>query len=41
METSKKTSSQRQIEASISHFERRELDCAITLSAAAEGPDPS
>ena len=37
METSKKTSSQRQIEAGISHFERGELDCSITLSAAAEG----
>ena len=45
METSKKASSQRQIEAAILHLTRGDLDCAITLSAAAEGilpetPDP-
>ena len=36
METSKKTSSQRQLEAGIFHFRKGDLDCAITLSAAAE-----
>ncbi len=40
METSKKESTQRQLQAAITHFKRGDLDCAITLSAAAEGMLP-
>lgn len=40
METSKKESAQRQTEAAIRHFHAGDLDCAITLSAAAEGTLP-
>lgn len=40
METSKKVSAKSQIEAGINHFYNGELDCAITLSAAAEGMLP-
>jgi hypothetical protein len=35
--TNKKESSARQLRAAIEHFEAGELDCAITLAAAAEG----
>ena len=37
MKTSKKESSQRQIQASIKLFHDGDLDCAITLAAAGEG----
>ena len=37
METTKKDSSHRQIQAAIVHFNEGDLDCAITLAAAAEG----
>jgi hypothetical protein len=37
METTKKESAVRQINAAIRHFECGEIDCAITLAAAAEG----
>ena len=40
METSKKASTQRQLQAAITHCQKGELDCAITLSAAAEGMLP-
>lgn len=41
METTKKESSHRQIQAAIAHFHQGELDCAITLAAAAEGILPA
>jgi len=40
LETSKKISAQRQIERAITHFHNNDIDCAITLSAAAEGMLP-
>ncbi|MCG8358747.1 MAG: hypothetical protein MI920_24540 [Kiloniellales bacterium] len=41
METTKKESSRRQIKAAISHLQKGELDCAITLAGAAEGILPA
>ena len=41
LETSKKDSSQRQIQAAIAQYEVGALDCAITLAAAAEGILPA
>jgi hypothetical protein len=42
IETSKYTSSRRQINAAIAHLHSRDWECAITLAAAAEGqlPEP-
>jgi hypothetical protein len=40
LETSKKRSALRQIEAAIKHFHNGELDSAITLAAAGEGQIP-
>ena len=37
VETTKKLAAQRQIDAAIAHLHRGELECAITLAAAAEG----
>ena len=41
LSTSKKASAIRQINAAVMHFHKGELDCAITLAAAAEGCLPS
>ncbi len=41
METSKKDSAQRQTQRAIEHYRRGDLDCAITLAAAAEGMLPT
>ena len=42
IETTKKLAAKRQIDAAIAHFEKSELECAITLAGAAEEalPDP-
>jgi hypothetical protein len=37
MDVSKKTASMNQIKAAIGHFHKGEIDCAKTLSTAAEG----
>jgi hypothetical protein len=37
IETTKKLAAQRQIDAAIAHLHKMELECAITLAAAAEG----
>jgi hypothetical protein len=37
VETTKKLAAQRQIDAAIGHLHRMEVECAITLAAAAEG----
>ena len=37
IETTKKLAAQRQIDAAIAHLHKAELECAVTLAAAAEG----
>ena len=41
LETSKKASAIRQINAAIAHLHQGEIDCAITLAAAGEGTLPA
>jgi hypothetical protein len=41
IETTKKLAAQRQIDAAIVHLHKAELECALTLAAAAEGLLPS